>query len=70
MRLQLRSADVFRALDTARRKPEIKDNLETRLLLVRRRLAEKRALIQVLRTGRGRLRMDVKGALILAAPQE
>ena len=57
-------------LALAARMPELKDNLETRLLLLRRRLEEKQAPIQILRTGRGRLRMEAEGPLILAAAPE
>lgn len=49
--------------DTALRLPDIKDNLETRLLLLQRRLEEKRAPIRLLRPGRGQLRLEVAGRL-------
>ncbi|CAH1693009.1 Histidine kinase [Hyphomicrobiales bacterium] len=52
------------------RMPEIKDNLETRLLLLRRRLEEKQTPIQIVRAGRGRLRLAAEGRIILDAPRE
>lgn len=57
-------------LALAARMPDIKDNLETRLLLLRRRLEEKQAPIQIVRTGRGRLSLEAKGPLLLAAAQD
>jgi hypothetical protein len=42
--------------DAALRLPELKDNLETRLLLLQRRLEEKRAPVRLLRPARGRIR--------------
>ncbi|WP_181704894.1 GAF domain-containing protein [Chthonobacter rhizosphaerae] len=41
--------------------PDVKDNLETRLLLLRRRLIEKSAPIALERLGRGHLRLVVDG---------
>lgn len=52
------------------RMPEIKDNLETRLLLLRRRLEEKQAPIKIVRIGRGRVRLETEGPLILNAGRE
>lgn len=52
-------------LALAPRMPDIKDNLETRLLLLRRRLEEKQASIQIVRIERGRLRMVAAGPIVL-----
>ena len=47
------------------RLPEYKDNLETRLLLLRRRLEDKRAPIRIERVGRSRIRLGLSGPFIL-----
>ena len=50
-------------LDPAIRLPDVSDNLEARLLLLQRRLAEHGPHIRIERTGRGRFRLVVRRAL-------
>ena len=52
-------------LDPRLRLPEINDNLEARLLLLKRRLSDRDVPIRLVRTGRGRFGLSVAGAVEL-----
>ncbi|EIM25789.1 GAF domain-containing protein [Microvirga lotononidis] len=52
-------------LSATMRLPQIKDNLDTRLLLLRRRLEEKGAPIRIVRVGRGRIHLQLFGLPLL-----
>jgi len=49
------------------RLPDVQDNLEVRLLLLQRRLAEQNAPIQLEKAGRGRIRLNVKRPIVMQA---
>jgi adenylate cyclase len=57
-------------LSPALKLPEFKDNLETRLLLLRRRLADKASPIQLVSSGRGRLILHLEGEPVLTGDAE
>ncbi|HUC31759.1 MAG TPA: hypothetical protein VMS14_00055, partial [Ilumatobacteraceae bacterium] len=54
-------------LDKSLDLPGFRDNLDTRLVLLKRRLEEREAPIRIERTGRGRFRIDIAGTLRLEA---
>jgi len=54
-------------LDPALELPEFRDNFESRLILLKRRLEERDAPIRISKTGRGRFRLDVDTVLRLEA---
>jgi predicted pyridoxine 5'-phosphate oxidase superfamily flavin-nucleotide-binding protein len=57
-------------LDPTLELPEYRDNFENRLILLKRRLAERAAPIQIEKAGRGRFRLDVRGDLHIESNDE
>lgn len=57
-------------LDARIRLPDISDNLEARLILLARRLVERKAPVRIERTGRGRFRLQVERPLTLVEASE
>jgi hypothetical protein len=47
------------------RLPDVQDNLEVRLLLLQRRLAEQNAAIQLEKAGRGRMRLNIARPIVM-----
>lgn len=62
-RLDFSNMEIRRSREL--RLPDLKDNLETRLLLLRRRLAEKALPVRLLSPGRGLVRLELDGRPVI-----
>lgn len=66
MRIELHFDNAELRRDAALQLPEFKDNLETRLILLKRRLEENGAPVQLLRPARGQIRLQLSAMPVLA----
>jgi adenylate cyclase len=52
-------------LDTGRQLPDFKDNLEARLILLRRRLQDRCSFLKLRQAGRGQFHLEIQRRLTL-----